>query len=405
VDGFSPGLAGVGPLATASREAVGRGRPIRVLHVVGTMDRGGAESMLMEVLRRLDPKRVRCDVLAHGTRPGAYDPELARLGIPVRRLPSLGRLGYPRYLSTLAGFLRSEGPFDAVHSHLDWQGGAIAAAARLAGVRTVVVHSHAASWSRPRGLVESLHLAFCRLLVRSFATDAWACSPQAGAFLFDRRTIRSGRLRVVPNAIDLERFAPVGPAEIALRRARIGLPPDGLWLGHVGSLSAVKNQSFLLDLARRLADRGEAVRLVLVGEGPDRDVLSTRARALGLERQVLLAGSRADVPDVLAALDVFVFPSRSEGLGIAVVEAQAAGIPSIASIAVPPEADMGLDLLERRPLEAASWVAAVDRARGRRRHDREAIAAAITARGYDARRNAAEVAALWEAAVARDSGG
>jgi len=358
--------------------------------------------MLMDVLRRLDRERFRSTVLAHGPAPGEFEPELVRLGVPVRRLPSLGTLGYPGYVRALARFLRASGPFDVVHSHLDWQGGAVAAGSRLAGIHKVVAHSHAASWSRRDGPVERIHLAFCRLLLRTLASDAWACSREAGEFLFDRRTMVSARFRIVRNAIDLDRFHPVDAASAATRRAALGFPPDALVLGHVGSLSPVKNQAFLIDLAARLAARGEPVRLLLVGEGPDRQALSRRAAARGIEREVVFAGSRPDVPEMLAVLDVFVFPSISEGLGLAAVEAQAAGIPCVVSDVVPGEADMNLGLFDRVPLDFEQWERAIDRVRHARRHDGGGIARAIAARGYDARGASAEVASLYEAVVARD---
>lgn len=409
---FEPAVVARGsadrPLAPDPPERPGRGTardgPIRILHAVGTMNRGGAESMLMDLLRLLDPARFSCAVLAHGATAGEFEPELERLGIPVLRHPSLGSLGYPRYVATLARFLGASGPFDVVHSHLDWQGAAIAAGARLARVPTIVVHSHAASWSRPDSPSERLHLASCRLLVRVLATDAWACSRDAGVFLFDDRTIASGRFRIVRNAIDTDRFFPVDSGDVAARRAALGLPRDALVLGHVGSLSPVKNQGFLLDLVSRLARRGESVRLLLVGDGPDRSRLIARARELGIEREVVFTGSRSDVPDLLAVLDVFVFPSISEGLGLAAVEAQAAGIPCVVSGAVPGEADMGIGLLARAAPDPDAWVDAIDRLRGSRRHDRSAIAKSIARRGYDARLAVAGVASLYEAAVARDGG-
>ena len=377
------------------------GRRIRVLHLVGTMNRGGAESMLMEVVRHVDRERFDFAFLAHGRAAGAFDSELASLGVPVHHLPSLGTLGYRRYILALRRHLRSREPVDVVHSHLDWQGGAIAAAARMAGVPSVVVHSHASSWSKPDTPANRLNLAFSRLLVSIFATDAWACSRPAGEFLFDARTLGSERFRVVRNAIAVDRFGRASLAAVAATKARLGIPPGALVLGHVGSLSPVKNQAFLVGLAAQLVARGESIRLLLVGEGPGRAELERKVAAEGLSNEVVFAGSRPDVPDFLDVFDVFLFPSLSEGLGLAVVEAQAAGLPCVVSEALPVDVDMGLGLVHRRPLVRDAWITAIDAVRGTRRSDGPAIKRGIAERGYDIRDNVRVISDLYASLVAR----
>jgi glycosyltransferase EpsF len=179
---------------------------VRILHAVGMMNRGGSETMLMNIFRHIDRDKFQFFFLTHSRDTGAYDEEITKLGGVIFSLPSLGTLGFVRYMAALRRFIRDHGPFDIVHSHLDWQGGAIAAAARLAGVKSVIVHSHSSSWHKPDALLYNLLHRFNRFLIAAYASEGWACSPEAGQFLFSKRLFAGGHYRTIRNAIDLDRY-------------------------------------------------------------------------------------------------------------------------------------------------------------------------------------------------------
>lgn len=313
--------------------------PLRVLHVVGPMDRAGVETWLMNVLRRLDPAEARFDFLTTSERPAAYDDELQALGARLLHCPRPDRvLAFSRRFLAL---LREHGPYDVVHSHIHHYGGLVMLLARLAGVPVRVVQSHTDTRSADEaaGPRRRAYLALMTALLRANATDLLAVGEEAGLALFGN----DPRVRVIHLGVDTARFDP--PADAREVRAELGLPPDALVFGHVGRFDPLKNHGFLLDIFRAALRLRPEAHLLLVGEGPLRPHYETVVRAHGLEDRVVFTGSRPDVPRLLAAMDVFVFPSLHEGLGLALVEAQLAGRPVI----------VGEHLTDEARLPDTSW--------------------------------------------------
>jgi glycosyltransferase involved in cell wall biosynthesis len=349
--------------------------PLRVLHVFNRMDRGGAETWIVNVMRRIDRERFRFDFLLESDEPGAYDDEIRALG------GALHRAGSPRnplrFARAFRRTARERGPFDVIHSHVHHASGPILALAAWQGIPARIAHSHS-DLRAVHGRSSTVRRGYDRgteALIGRFATAGLATSRGAAASLFGERWEADGRWRVVPCGIDLEPFA--RPVDRQATRARLGLPPDALVVGHVGRFAPMKNHAVLVDVFARVRDRRPDARLLLVGDGPLRDKIERKVDALGLREAVVFAGSRADVPELLrGAMDVFVFPSVYEGLGLAIVEAQAAGLPCVIANGVPPEATVVPDLIQRRDLAESpeQWAATILMHHGAR-HERGAHAA------------------------------
>lgn len=306
------------------------GKPIRILEVVNVMDRAGLETMLMNHYRHLDREAVQLDFLAHRPVAGAYDEEIRSLGGNVYRAPRL----YPQNCLAYRRFMRAffaEHGYPVVHSHIDAMSAFPLAAARSCGVAARVAHSH--NDSVDRDLKYPIKQAARRRLP-GIATHYWACSEAAGAFLFGEEN--RDRLHIVKNAIDLEAFRFDAPARESAR-AELGLRSGELVVGHVGRFCAVKNHSFLVDLLGQLRRDGVDAVLALVGDGELRERVERKAASLGLSGSVRFLGLREDVPRLMQAFDVLAFPSLHEGIPLALVEAQAAGLPVLASDRVSPE--------------------------------------------------------------------
>jgi glycosyltransferase involved in cell wall biosynthesis len=167
-------------------------------------------------------------------------------------------------------------------------------------------------------------------------------------------------VRVVHYGIDPTPFEPL-PKDRNLLRDRVGLPRDCLLIGHVGRFDVQKNHRFLVEIFGSLAARLPTARLVLVGDGPLRPQIEQLVRAKGLENHVFFLGVRSDVPEIMGCLDVFLFPSQYEGLGIVLIEAQMAGVPCVVSNVIPDEADLELGLFDRVNLESLLelWVESI----------------------------------------------
>lgn len=283
----------------------------------------------MQVLRDVDPARVRMDFLVLGAGRGDYDAEIQRLGSRV--IPCLlppRSIGFPWRLRRV---LAEEGPYDVVHSHVLHFSGLVLALAARAGVPVRIAHAHMDSTALDRraGAARRMYLAIMKAAVRRNATHGFAVSDGAARALFGGSWREDARFRVVRCGLDFSAYR--APAEIASIRAELGVPRDAVVLGHVGRFDEWKNQAFLLPVLAAARRREPKARLVLVGEGPLRGQVAGEARRLGLEAAVVFTGLRPDVPRLLRAFDVFVFPSVYEGLPLAGLEAQAAGLPLVMS--------------------------------------------------------------------------
>ena len=375
-------------------------RPLRVLHVLGSLNRGGVETWLMNVLRHLDPRRVRFDFVTHHDNPGAYEEEAKALDARVYRCTGYRR---PlRYARQLRGVIAEGGPYDAVHSHVHDYSGAVLRTAASAGVPVRIAHSHNDTSGLRASPARRAYQWLMRRWIARYATRHVACSRVAGEALFGPAWLTDPRALNLPYGIDLSRFTDrPGRAELA---AAFGLPPCAKVVGHVGRFDPQKNHRRLVDMAAVVLKEDPAARLVLVGDGPLRPDIERRAEALGVRGQIVFAGLRGDVPAVMGAVfDVFLFPSLYEGLGLVVVEAQAAGVPVVMSDGVPAEAVRMPDRVTTLPLDApdTAWAARLGHLLARRDDPRPPFEQRVAAlRDFDVHENVARLEKIYRAAAA-----
>lgn len=301
--------------------------PIRVLQVVTQMTRGGLETMLMNYYRHIDRTKVQFDFLEHRSYMADYDEEILALGGRIHRLPRLNPLSRG-YLAALDGFFADHPEYRIVHSHLDCMAGIPLKAAQKHGIPTRIAHAH--SSNQNKNLKYPIKLIFRQSIPR-YATDLFACGQEAGRWMF-----RGHDFTVLNNAVDAESYA-FDPDVRAEVRQEFGIDPRTLVVGHVGRFSPEKNHKFLIDIFYSLAQKRADSRLLLVGTGALEREIREQCNKLGIQDRVIFAGIRSDVNRILQAMDVFMMPSLYEGLGIVAVEAQAAGLPCIASDRVPEE--------------------------------------------------------------------
>lgn len=335
-------------------------RPLRVLHVFDRMDRGGAETWIVNVMRRIDREQFRFDFLVQSDQPGAYDDEIRGLGGEIHHAGHPKQL--PRFVRAFRRVMRSHGPYDIVHSHVHHASGLMLALAAWQGVPKRIAHSHTDSrrLERDASLPRRAYYRSAEALINKVATDGLAASRDAAASLFGERWERDPRWRVLYGGIDLEPFT--RPVDCNAVRARLGIPADAYVVGHVGRLEPVKNHAFLVDVFARIHQDVPEARLLLVGDGPLRPEIERKAEDLGIADAVIFAGVQDNIPEILrGAMDVFAFPSLFEGFGLAVVEAQAAGLPCVISDGVPLEVAVEPDLIERCDLATGpeAWAKAL----------------------------------------------
>lgn len=306
---------------------------IRVLHVIGGMNRAGAETMLMNVYREIDRSLVQFDFVYFTAESCDFDAEIEALGGRVVRLPGnpISRFG------KLFRALRA-GDWRIVHSHTLFSSGLHLLAARLAGVPRRIVHSHSTEDNNSSTVFGRAYQSVMRRLLSMVATDFFACGVDAANNLFPGRT----DTRIIPNAIDFEQFS--SPVRDDSRNG-LGVLDSCLVIVQIGRLERVKNQLFSLQIAEAIRTKGIDFRLLLIGRGPDFHTISAAVEECSLANEVQMLGIREDIAVLMAAADVMLMPSLHEGLAVVVVEAQASGLPSVLSSAVTSEVDFGLGLV------------------------------------------------------------
>lgn len=367
-----------------------------MVHVLGSMDRGGIEQWLVGVLREAVPAGCRTLVLTRDPGPFALDAELARLGVP--RLHCPGHPHPPRFHAALAQMLRDSG-CRAVHSHLGRFNGMVLRTARQAGIAVRISHAHSDErWFERREPLWRRPLSWLmRDLVRRHATQCIAVSAEAAAGLHGPHWRDDPRVVLMPGAIDIAAAEAATAADGAALRGALGLPTGAGLIGSVGRLAAEKRQVLLVEALVHLP---ASVHLVLVGEGPARAGITATADRLGLAGRVHLTGARGDVATILAhAMDAFLLPSASEGLGLAAVEAQAAGLPCVLSSAVPDEAVVIPARVSRLPLDAgaSAWAGAAGVALGVGRADPLGARKAVAETGFTYAGAAQRLSGIWRA--------
>jgi glycosyltransferase involved in cell wall biosynthesis len=371
-------------------------KPTRILHVLGAMNRAGAETWLMHVLRNIDRDRFRMDFMVHTERRSDYDDEIELLGSRVLVCaPPSNPVAYSRAFLRI---LREHGPYDAVHSHVHHFSGLVLRLARSAGVRTRIAHSHSdtTKLDAQSSLSRRLYLWTGRRWIRRHASSKVAVSSPAAACLFGPAWQSDPSTSVSHCGLSFDSFA--APVDRASVRRELGLAPDDFVIGHVGRFVPVKNHDLLLRIhAEALRLRPDA-RLLLIGEGPlDRAIRAT-ARSLGTADHIRLTGMRSDVARLmLGAMDVFVMPSLYEGLCLAAVEAQAAGLPTILSDQIPAEVDTVPGLVRFVSLNdhAAKWAAVILEHAGQPRMRQAGALACVNQSHFNIHRSVGDLCQLY----------
>ncbi len=337
------------PVPASQVSNLERQRPLRILHIFGSMTRGGSETWMMGIFRKIDRSQFQMDFLVNSQAPGDYDAEIRSLGSRVIPCSIANPFGY------IASLYRIVQDYDIVHSHVHHFSGIVLLVAKLAGVKTRIAHSqiNSAALEANAGLARRFYLNLMLWLIRKYCTIGLAPSEQAVGDLFGTKWAQDPRYRILSCGIDLTPFDE--QVDRAAIRAELGIGIDDFVIGHVGRFDPQKNHRFLLEIFAQLVEQKSNARLLLVGRGCLESQIQAQAIELGISDLIIFAGVRADVPRLmLGGMDVFLFPSLCEGLGLVLIEAQAAGLPCVISDVVPSEADLVSALISRVPLSAAS---------------------------------------------------
>lgn len=367
--------------------------PIRILNVVGRMDRGGIETLIMNVYRNIDRSKVQFDFLAHyGKENADYNAEIRELGGRIYEMPVIKtaektyywRLG--TYIKALKHFFRDHPEYHVLHGHMTNTASIYMPIAKKYGnVTTCIAHSHLAKTQKSNSPITSIGTDILRVPLRYCATDYFACSESAALWLFRQSDIATGKVKIVQNGIDSAQFD-FNPVTRDHIRDKYDLGEKTV-IGHVGRFYHAKNHAFIIEVFREYHKNNPNSLLMLIGDGELKHEMEEKVRAYQLSDSVMFLGLRPDVAELEQGMDLFIMPSLYEGLPVAGIEAQAAGLPVLASDSITKEMDVTghcsfLTLSE----PAVAWAKEIDKLLTG--FSRKSEADKICAAGYDIQKTA-----------------
>ncbi len=302
---------------------------MRVLQVLGNLGYGGIESFLMNVYRHIDRDKIQFDFLVRSDDNGEKIQEIEHMGGRVFFSPSFTRHPSANYFFVREFFKNHSQEYEVLHVHCNsFIYPLPVALAYKHKIKTIILHSHNTC---NHGKLITLYHKLNEKRYDKYLSFRFACSEAAGKWMFENKPFS-----VIHNGIDLGVFK--NDSENRMRvRSKLGLEEKNLVIGHVGRFAEQKNHSFIIDVFSKLHEKSENYKLLLVGDGELKEVIINKVAELGLTDSVVFTGNVSNVQDYMQAMNLFVLPSKYEGLGIVGIEAQACGLPCIFSAEVPNE--------------------------------------------------------------------
>ena len=379
---------------------------IKVTHVVGAMNRGGAEVMLMDVFRNMT-NDFQFNFLVNykvksGIVEGDFDAEIINKGGEINHIPAQWDIGPIAYLKAFKTFCKTQGLPDIVHIHMNAKSGVIAMAAKKAGVKTVIVHSHADLKFRGHivsRLAGTIELFFQKRLMSKYGDCFWGCSDEANRSLFLKHLLTKDKSAIINNAIAVEVFQNIDEEKNKCLKSKFKITDNTIVLGNIGRVVRHKNVDFIIEVLNELNKKGIDFSFVFAGRDEQPDYLKEifqKAEAYNILDRIHFLNVRKDIPELMNAFDAFIGPALKEGFGLVAVEAQAAGTPCLLYEGFPKTVDMDLGLVNfLSSFEVSEWVDRIVNLPSRL-NDKVKIYRKIREKGFDVQSNVSKIEVLYK---------
>lgn len=322
----------------------------RILHVFGTLNRGGAETLVMNIYRNIDRSKIQFDFVVHHEDEGAYEEEVRKLGGKVYRVPNYRGTNHFAYKKAWDKLLKNHPEYKIIHCHKESIVALVMDEANKNG-RIAIAHSH--NTQNIPGFKGKV-MDVLNKNVDAKADYRFACSVDAGYWMFGR----DKDFTVIDNGIEVENFT-YNPEIRAKIREKPGFS-DKKVLGHIARFNKQKNHSFLIDIFADLIKEDDDYLLVLAGVGDLKEEIEKKVKDFGIEDKVIFLGSIGYVNKLLQAIDIFILPSLYEGLAVSTIEAQAAGLKCLLADTIDKNSKI-TDLVEFIPIDQGTrpWIEAI----------------------------------------------
>lgn len=300
---------------------------IKVLQIIRSMNIGGAQTLLMNILKNIDKEKIEFHFLLNEK--GVFDEEIKRMGGKIFYMPYITEVGQMKYCKNLKKFFEEHPEYKIVHSHLNQVSGIILKVAKKCKVPVRISHSH--NTQNTNNIIVKLYKLYLQSMINKNATNYFACSKEAAEWLFRNK---SKEAIIINNGIEVEKFAFSNEIRERIRK-EYNINQGTLVIGHVGRFTEQKNHTLLFKIFSEIYKNRKDSLLFLVGDGKLRKECEEKIKELNLSKNVIFAGEKQNVNEIFNAFDIYVLPSKSEGLGIVLIEAQANGLRCVASNEVP----------------------------------------------------------------------
>lgn len=305
--------------------------PIKILHVFGRLDRGGAETMIMNIFRKIDRNKYQFDFIIHSTDECDYSSEIRKLGGKIFSIPKYNVRNHVSYVRKWEELFVNNSDYNIIHGHVRSTASIYLGIAKKHNMITIA-HSH--NTSSGKGLAAVVK-DILQKRIKRHSDYLLACSNEAGKWLFGKRAIHKKNYFIMPNAIDMNKFSLDKNVRDAMR-AKYKLD-DKLVVGTIGRFTEQKNPYFILKIIKELVSIDENYIFLWVGDGELFEQIRANVITSGLNENVIFTGSINNANEIIMSMDLFLLPSKWEGLGIVLVEAQASNLVCLVSEQIPNE--------------------------------------------------------------------
>lgn len=318
---------------------------IRILHIVHALTQsGGLSNCIMNYYRNINRKEIQFDFIYFRDCEKSFINEITELGGKCYKFtePSLNI----RFYKEAVNFFKDHsGEYTAIHCHALFAACIYGRIAHQNGIKHVIAHAHSTIYGE--GIFKKIRNYIIIKRTRRIADEFVACSNEAGCFMFGNNAVKSGKVKVIKNAIDCEKYKFSIEKRLKERKEFCTDTDNDFVIGHVGGFGPVKNHKYIIDVFEQVLRECPESRLVLIGgegiaAGSTKAEIKKKVKNLGIDNRVSFLGVRSDVAELLFSMDAFIFPSVFEGLPIALIEAQTSGLRCYASDVITKEADIGL---------------------------------------------------------------
>ena len=311
---------------------------VKVLYFVDRLLRGGIQTFVYENIKHMDRNKVQIDflLLDDGNKYEMED-DLKELGCNIYKLKGMWInkvTDFFKYGKMLDEFFSKNNDYKVVHLHSSSKNYLVLKYAKKYNIKVRIAHSHNIDF-QTKNILKKLMGDFLKIPLKRYATDYFACSEIAGEWLFGKKIVKSDKFKVVHNAVDLEKFKFNNEIREKIRK-ELNVDSDTLLIGHVGRFTQQKNHDFLIDIFNEIHKINQNTKLLLIGTGIKENEIKEKVKSLNLQDSVIFEGFKTNVDEYMFAMDIFLFPSNFEGLGLVLIEAQAAGLPCYTSKDVVP---------------------------------------------------------------------